>query len=192
METYEKKFELSLHLKHLLALKNKQEDFESCMTEHMRVSGMYWGVGAMYLLGFEQEMSPEEIIKEILNCQHENGGFGGNIGHDPHLLYTLHAILVLAMLNALSRIDQEKVARYVAQLQCPDGSFVGDQWGEVDTKFTYCALSSLSILQSIQLVDVPKAMEYIDSCKNFDGGFGNIPGFHCDIHASDQVFIGIL
>lgn len=176
MADCKKKFELSVHLKHLLALKDKKEDFEACMTEHMRLSGMYWGVGAMYLLGYEQEMDPETILKEVLECYHDNGGFGGNVGHDPHLLYTLHALLILAMLNALSRIDTLKTASYVAQLQLADGSFVGDQWGEVDTKFTYCALSALSILKQMHLVDVAKAMEHINSCKNFDGGFGNLSG----------------
>ncbi|CCI41182.1 unnamed protein product [Albugo candida] len=188
MADCKKKFELSVHLKHLLALKDKKEDFEACMTEHMRLSGMYWGVGAMYLLGYEQEMDPETILKEVLECYHDNGGFGGNVGHDPHLLYTLHALLILAMLNALSRIDTLKTASYVAQLQLADGSFVGDQWGEVDTKFTYCALSALSILKQMHLVDVAKAMEHINSCKNFDGGFGNLPG--CESHGG-HVFTAV-
>jgi geranylgeranyl transferase type-2 subunit beta len=176
MATPRKAFDLALHLKYLVGLKNKKEDFESCMTEHMRVSGMYWGVGAMALLGNEEAMGPEEIVAWILECEHPEGGFGGNVGHDRHLLYTLHALLTLAMLNALDRIDADKTAQFVAGLQQPDGSFGGDEWCEIDTKFTYCALSALSILKRQDLVDVPKAMAYVHSCGNFDGGFGNIPG----------------
>lgn len=169
-------FDVELHAKYLVGLRHKKEDFESCMVEHMRVSGMYWGVGAMALLGREQEMQPAEIVDWVMQCAHPDGGFAGNVGHDRHLLYTLHALLVLAMLGALDRVDKDKTARFVASLQQPDGSFGGDEWAEIDTKFTYCALSALKILGRLELVDVPKAMEYIDSCRNFDGGFGNIPG----------------
>jgi geranylgeranyl transferase type-2 subunit beta len=38
------------------------------------------------------------------------GGFGGNPHHDPHLLYTLSAVQLLTMFNALDRIDSDKVA----------------------------------------------------------------------------------
>jgi geranylgeranyl transferase type-2 subunit beta len=172
----EKKFDVKLHLKYLVGLKNKKKDFESCMTEHMRISGIYWGVGAMALLGKEQHMGPEEIIQWVMQCQHSDGGFSGNIGHDAHLLYTVHALLILAMLNGVDRVNQEKCAKFVASLQQPDGSFAGDKWLEIDTKFTYCALSCLSILKRTDLIDIPKAMAYINTCKNFDGGFGNIPG----------------
>lgn len=61
-------------------------------------------------------------------------------------------------------------------LQQPDGSFFGDKWGEVDTRFSYCAVSCLSILGKMNVVDIPKAVEFILKCKNFDGGFGSVPG----------------
>lgn len=169
-------FDVELHVKYLVGLKNKKEDFESCMIEHMRLSGMYWGVGAMALLGREEDMNPEEVVAWILQCEHPDGGFAGNVGHDRHLLYTLHALLILSMLDALDRIQKDKAAKFIASLQQEDGSFAGDQWLEIDTKFTYCALSGLSILGKIDLVDVAKAAAYIDTCRNFDGGFGNIPG----------------
>ena len=43
--------------------------------------------------------------------------FGGNTGHDPHLLYTLSAIQILAIADELHKVDQEKVAKYVLGLQ---------------------------------------------------------------------------
>lgn len=169
-------FDVELHVKYLVGLKNQKEDFESCMIEHMRLSGMYWGVGAMALLGREAEMGPDEIVAWVLECQHPDGGFAGNVGHDRHLLYTLHALLILAMLGALDRVEKDKTTAFIASLQQPDGSFAGDEWLEIDTKFTYCALSALSLLGKLDVVDVPKAAAYIDTCRNFDGGFGNIPG----------------
>ncbi|EEY64417.1 geranylgeranyl transferase type-2 subunit beta [Phytophthora infestans T30-4] len=93
------------------------------MTEHMRVSGLYWGVGAMALLNREEEMDPSEIVEWVMQCEHPDGGFSGNVGHDRHLLYTVHALLILAMLGALDRIERDECAKYVASLQQPDGSF---------------------------------------------------------------------
>ncbi len=54
---------------------------------------------------------------------------------------------------------------------------MGDKFGEIDSRFTYCAVASLSLLQS----DLPKpakskANAFLSSCRNFDGGFGAIPG----------------
>ena len=43
--------------------------------------------------------------------------FGGNVGHDPHVLYTLSAVQILAIARQLGRLDVEKVATYVASLQ---------------------------------------------------------------------------
>lgn len=38
------------------------------------------------------------------------GGFGGNIGHDPHILYTLSAVQVLALLDKIEILDIDKIS----------------------------------------------------------------------------------
>ena len=113
--------------------------------------------------------------------------FGGSVDHDPHILYTLSALQILALADALDRVDRVQVARYVASLQQPDGSFYGDQWGEVDTRFSYCALSCMSLLGRLDAgdINVDKAMEFVGRCQNFDGGFGAVPG--AESHAG-QIF----
>lgn len=57
--------------------------------------------------------------------------FGGSVGHDAHILYTLSALQILALVDRLELLGDtpEVVAQYVAKLQQPDGSFAGDQWG---------------------------------------------------------------
>eukprot|EP00854_Cymbomonas_tetramitiformis_P028596 gene28596-35469_t len=45
----------------------------------------------MDLLGRLDDMNKDEILSFVTECQHPCGGFGGNIKHDPHLLYTLSA-----------------------------------------------------------------------------------------------------
>jgi geranylgeranyl transferase type-2 subunit beta len=126
-------------------------------------------------------------LYRVLKCQHENGGFGGNIDHDPHILYTLSAIQILLIFDELHKIDREKVISYIASLQNSDGSFNGDKWGEVDTRFSYCALSTLSIIGALHsdAIDLQKAVDFVVKCKNFDGGFGAVPG--AESHAG-QIF----
>lgn len=77
--------------------------------------------------------------------------------------------------------------RYIASLQRPDGSFVGDVWGEVDTRFSYCALNCLAILGTLHsgAIDIESAVNFVIRCRNFDGGFGAVPG--AESH-SGQVF----
>jgi len=144
------------------------------------------------------------IVDWVFMCYDSNvGGFGGNIGHDAHLLYTLSAVQILAMASRLDdeRLDKKKVGTFVASLQQADGSFAGDVWGEIDTRFSYCALSTLSILGLLNkrcnekehneqmtddpMIDVDLAAKYVVSCRNFDGGFGCIPG--AESHAG-QIF----
>lgn len=65
------------------------------MTEHFRMSGMYWGLTAMDILSQLDKMSRTEVVEFIRQCQDaESGGFSPSLGHDPHLLFTLSAVQV--------------------------------------------------------------------------------------------------
>jgi len=173
------------HIDYIKGLDSKTDSFEYWLTEHLKVSGIYWGLAALDVMNVLDQMDKQQVISMVLSCQHESGGFGGNQDHDPHLLYTLSAIQVLAMFDALDRIDKEKIAKWIASLQKPDGSFSGDEWGEIDTRFSYCSLCSLSLLGKLDKISVEKAVQCIVSCKNFDGGFGSLPG--AETHAG-QIF----
>ena len=50
----------------------------------------------MEVMGSTKEMNRDEMIQFVLGCRHPSGGFGGNVSHGPHLLYTLSAIQVFA------------------------------------------------------------------------------------------------
>jgi len=219
MTTQEKPpFYNDMHVSYITTLASKldaKNSYEGAVTEHLRMSGIYWSVAALSLLKSEKEvdelmglsMSPLEesnrlsIVDWVFQCYDEKtGGFGGNVGHDAHLLYTLSALQILAIANKLDdeRLKKDKVANFIACLQQPDGSFAGDEWGEIDTRFSYCALSALSILGMLhrrcndgkqkkdnELIDVDLAAQYVASCRNFDGGFGCVPG--AESHAG-QIF----
>ncbi|XP_010035624.2 geranylgeranyl transferase type-2 subunit beta 1 isoform X1 [Eucalyptus grandis] len=164
------------HVEYILSVERRKDDFLSVLMDHLRMNGAYWGLSALDLLGKLDTVDLEDIVSWIMKCQHESGGFGGNIGHDPHVHYTLSAVQVLALFDKLDVLDIDKVTGYVASLQKEDGSFSGDTWGEVDTRFSYIAICCLSILKRLDSMDVEKAVKYIVSCKNMDGGFGCTPG----------------
>ena len=85
------------------------------------MSGVYWGVTALHLLGHLHLLRKETIVDWVLSCQHPNGGFGGSERHDPHILYTLSAIQILATYGELERIDAGQVAHcaYPLHITCP-------------------------------------------------------------------------
>lgn len=97
--------------------------------------------------------------------------------------------------------------------QLPDGSFTGDVWGEVDTRFSYCAVATLSLLGALDRLrarvypvatdgsvrptpggtaqghvmdGVAATIRFIEACRNFDGGYGSVPG--AESHAGQSMF----
>lgn len=84
---------------------------EYTLSEYLRMSGIYWGLTVMDLMGQLPRMNQQEIIDFITACQHECGGISASIGHDPHLLYTLSAIQVIT-------VDIKCVFSFISALQC--------------------------------------------------------------------------
>ncbi|KAK9459141.1 terpenoid cyclases/protein prenyltransferase alpha-alpha toroid [Lipomyces oligophaga] len=181
------------HISYVQSLNKKQDELEYWLSEHLRMSGIYWGLMALEIMDAGDALPREEMIEFVLSCRHENGGFGASPGHDPHILYTLSAIQILLIQDALDRIDADLVASYICSLQDKTtGGVHGDQTGdEIDTRFVYIALQALSILDRLEKsvasrsFSVDKSVEYIEACKNYDGGYGLAPG--AESH-SGQIF----
>ena len=131
-----------------------------------------------------------------------SGGFGAHPGHDAHMLYTISAVQILALVDALDTMNTEGVVKCIfpsmlqsllkliltdiAGLQVREtGAFAGDEWGAMDTRFVYGAFNALSILGRMEAIDVEKSVAYIAACQNYDGGFGLAPG--AESH-SGQIF----
>ncbi len=202
-------FNTSKAVEHIQKVSKDTTSFEFVVSAHLRMSGVYWGFAAMSALGKDLmvDMRGADVVEWVMSCYHsDSGGFGGNIDHDAHILYTLSALQILAMCNALHKIDRLKVIEFITSLQQSDGSVVGDKWGEVDTRFSYCALQALALLQAlpsqkhhtsifkaeetsaldaVHSFDVDRAVAFVRSCRNFDGGFGAVPG--AESHAG-QIF----
>jgi geranylgeranyl transferase type-2 subunit beta len=80
-------------------------------TEHFRISGVYWGLTAMHLLGRLDRMDKGAILDWVMRCQKDDGGFGGSERHDSHMLYTLSAVQILALYDRLDLLDVERVVK---------------------------------------------------------------------------------
>lgn len=167
----------SKHVEYIVNYSRKKDDYEYTMTEHIRMSGMYWGITAVDLLGCLEQMDKQDIIEFIVKCQDKTtGGFSPSLKHDPHLLSTLSAIQILSLLDSVSAIDADAVVHYVKSLQNSNGSFSGDCWGEVDTRFSFCAVACLALLKRLDAIDQDSCVEFVMQCQNVDGGFGTRPG----------------
>ena len=109
--------------------------FEAVATDHLRLSGVYWGLATLALLGKLEEGGPGldrgEVAAFVSSCAREgaegvaskfskNGnenenpkprsvGFGGAERHDAHLLYTLSAVQVASLIDRMDLIDADAV-----------------------------------------------------------------------------------
>uniref|UniRef100_A0AAZ1X290 Geranylgeranyl transferase type II subunit beta n=1 Tax=Oreochromis aureus TaxID=47969 RepID=A0AAZ1X290_OREAU len=100
---------LEKHADYIAAYGSKKDDYEYTLSEYLRMSGIYWGLTVMDLMGQLPRMNQQEIIDFIKACQHECGGISASIGHDPHLLYTLSAVQILCLYDSIDAIDVDKV-----------------------------------------------------------------------------------
>jgi len=199
----------SAHVRYIQSLDTQKDDYNYWLTEHLRLNGLYWGLTALHTLGHPEALPRDETIDFVLSCQHENGGFGAAPGHDAHMLSTVSAVQILALVNAFDELETRGKGKAqvgkcwssclslfpwspanflpdIAGLQNRQtGTFTGDEWGEEDTRFLYGAFNALSLLGLMDLIDVSKAVDHIASCANFDGGYGSAPG--AESHAS-QIF----
>jgi len=88
------------------------------LTEHLRLSGIYWGLTALHILGQPGALPRNELIQNVLDCWHVNGGFGAAPGHDAHLLYTVNAVQTLTLLSAWKEVDERRQNGTLFIAQC--------------------------------------------------------------------------
>ena len=66
----------SHHKQYIKKVSSDQESFEYVVSQHFRMSGVYWGLTAMSLLikDISTEIDTSPIVDWVLRCQHDNGG----------------------------------------------------------------------------------------------------------------------
>lgn len=93
------------HVKYIQSLDTRKDQVDYWLTEHLRLNGVYWGLTALHLLGRPDALPRQETIDFVLSCQHESGGFGAAPGHDAHMLSTVSAVQILAMVDAFDELE---------------------------------------------------------------------------------------
>ncbi|EDV27614.1 uncharacterized protein TRIADDRAFT_53494 [Trichoplax adhaerens] len=164
------------HRDYIVNYGKSKDDYEYCMSEYLRINGVYWGITALCLLDQLDQLNKTEVIDFVKSCQHPSSGFGASPNHDPHILSTLSAIQILTIYDAVDEIDVDGAVNFIHCQQQNDGSFSGDKWGEIDNRFSFCALACLSLLGRLDAINVDSAIDFILKCMNFDGAFGCKPG----------------
>lgn len=94
------------HVKYIQSLDTRKDEYDYWLTEHLRLNGVYWGLVALHLLGHPDALPRSETIDFVLSCQHDSGGFGAAPGHDAHMLYTVSAVQILAMVDAFDELEE--------------------------------------------------------------------------------------
>ena len=95
----------SAHVKYIQSLDTRKDEYDYWLTEHLRLNGLYWGLTALHLLGHPEALPRTETIDFVLSCQHDTGGFGAAPGHDAHMLSTVSAVQILAMVDAFDELE---------------------------------------------------------------------------------------
>ncbi len=70
-------FATEKHIEYIRKVSSDKESFEYLVTQHLRMSGVYWGLTASSLLGLDikNESSFDGMIDWVMQCQdHESGG----------------------------------------------------------------------------------------------------------------------
>jgi geranylgeranyl transferase type-2 subunit beta len=104
------------HVKYIQSLDSKTDEVDYWLTEHLRLNGVYWGLNALHLLRRPDALPRQETIDFILSCQHESGGFGAAPGHDAHMLSTVSAVQVLAMVDGFDDLEARGKGQGKAQV----------------------------------------------------------------------------
>ncbi|KAF2911052.1 geranylgeranyl transferase type-2 subunit beta 1 isoform X1 [Oryza sativa Japonica Group] len=110
------------HVRYIVTMEKKKDSFESLVMEHIRLNGAYWGLTTLDLLHKLHAVEADEFIEWIMSCYHPDSGsarrgvdWGGNVGHDAHVLYTLSAGQVLCLFDRLDALDVDKTPSRISR-----------------------------------------------------------------------------
>ena len=132
MEKEEKKdkipeFYLEKHLNYLTNLDKTRDKYSIGFftNEHLKVSALFWGVGALNLINSIDKHDTEKTVKFLEECYNTDGGYGGSLGQDSHITSTHYALLVLIQLNRLDSAlkHKEQISNYIKSLQNKERAF---------------------------------------------------------------------
>lgn len=70
-------FFIEKHVVYIKRISSDTDSFEFIVSQHLRMSGVYWGLCAMSIMGInlQVEMNADAIVDWVMRCQAENGGY---------------------------------------------------------------------------------------------------------------------
>ena len=96
----EQKFYFEKHLTYLTTLDKTRDKYSIGFftNEHLKVSALFWGVGALNLINSIDKHDTEKTVKFLSECYNPDGGYGGSVKQDSHITSTHYALLTLIQL----------------------------------------------------------------------------------------------
>ena len=100
-----------MHVQYVKKSSEDKDAIEYVLTDHLRLSGMYWGLTSLDLLGRLDVVDADEICDFVQRCWVPDvGGYAPCVHHDAHVLYTLSAVQILALFDRMELIDRDAIA----------------------------------------------------------------------------------
>ena len=64
------------HVAYIKKIANDKASFEYFVTQHFRMSGVYWGLTALSIMGkdLRKELNVNEIVEWVMSCYHPDIG----------------------------------------------------------------------------------------------------------------------
>ena len=63
------------HVKYIQSLDKRQDELEYWLTEHLRLSAVYWGWTALHILSRPDALDREKLLEYVKSCQNEDGKY---------------------------------------------------------------------------------------------------------------------
>ncbi|KAM3841925.1 geranylgeranyl transferase type-2 subunit beta isoform 3-T3 [Vipera latastei] len=161
---------LEKHADYIAAYGMKKDDYEYCMSEYLRMSGVYWGLTVMDLMGQLHHMNKEEIliltlydsldvvdvnkiVSYVKSLQKEDGSFAGDIWGEIDTRFSFCAVATLALLGKLDAIDMDKAVDFVLSCMNFDGGFGCRPGSESHAGQIYCCTGFLAIAGQLHQIN---------------------------------------
>jgi len=65
---------IPLHVKYIQDLGKSSDELVYHLTSHLRLNAIYWGLTALYLMGYKDALDREEMISFVMSCWDDEAG----------------------------------------------------------------------------------------------------------------------
>lgn len=138
--------------------------------------------------------NPEYIGDYINKRQLKNGSFVDDVTdnpnpsiREPHVVTTYNAVMALSNLK-ISVLNRKECIQWLQSCQTADGGFKWNPKSEShsnqsDVWYTWAAIKALNTLGA-KPSNSEKCVEWLNSLQNYDGGFGDRPGWDSRLYST--------